>query len=128
MRKMVTGLAVITAMSAGAAVTQLKMAVQDKTDNVKQIVRQIQEDEQAIRLLEAELAYQTSPNRLQEQSNRFLALMAPKASQVLPDPSTIPKRPAGADVDSTVDLSVAREPAPKKPGRKKSYKKRGAQL
>ncbi|PCI63784.1 MAG: hypothetical protein COB37_04135 [Kordiimonadales bacterium] len=125
---MVTGLAVITAMASGAAVLQLKLAVQDKTDNVRKIVQDIQVDERAIRLLEAELAYQTSPNRLQEQSNRFLALMAPKASQVLADPSSIPERPAGARVDSSIDLTVALEPEVKKPTKKRLYKRKGAQL
>ena len=99
MRKTVTSLAAVTAMAAGAAVLQLKMVVQEKTDEIRTIARQIHDDQEAIRILQAEWAYLTTPRLLQDRSIQFLALMPPRAKQILHDPAVIPFRPRGVDVD-----------------------------
>ena len=117
MRKLVTSLAAVTAISAGAAVLQLKMAVQEKTEEVRALARQIHDGQAAIRVLEAEWAYLTGPRILQQRSIQFLALMPPRASQVLPDPVVIPYRPRGTDVaDGAGDVLL---PASDKPKHKK---------
>jgi hypothetical protein len=97
MRRLFTILAAITAVIAGAAVLQLKLAVQEKADEVKAIAARIHEDREAIRVLEAEWAYVTNPRSLQDKSVRFLALMPPKAEQILEDPTVIPFRPRGVE-------------------------------
>ncbi|MFC3053028.1 cell division protein FtsL [Kordiimonas pumila] len=100
MRKYVTTFAAITAIASGVAVLQLKATVQNKTDEIRALVNGIHDDKEAIRVLEAEWAYQSSPHTLQENSIRFLALMPPKANQILSTASVIPLRPEGIKVDS----------------------------
>jgi len=100
MRKAVTVLAAVTAIASGVAVLQLKATIQSKKDDVRALARQIHDDREAIRILEAEWAYQSAPHVLQENSIRFLALMPPKAKQILSSPSIIPFRPKGVDVDA----------------------------
>ncbi|WP_035921440.1 cell division protein FtsL [Kordiimonas gwangyangensis] len=63
MRRLFTILVAITAIIAGAAVLQLKLAVQERADKVKAIAAQIHEDREAIRVLEAEWAYLTNHGR-----------------------------------------------------------------
>ncbi len=99
MRKFVTALAAITAVASGVAVLQLKATVQAKTDEVKALARQIHEDQEAIRVIEAEWAYLTTPSVLQERSIEFLALMPPRAKQIVSDPGAVPFRPKGVEVD-----------------------------
>ncbi len=98
MRKVVTILAATTAVAFGAGVLFLKMAVQTKVDNVKEIAQQIKQDREAIRVLEAEWAYLTTPYVLQDRSIQFLALMPPRAKQIVTNPGLIPFRPKGIDV------------------------------
>lgn len=99
MRRLFTILAAVTALFAGAAVLQLKLAVQEKADEVKALANQIHEDREAIRVLEAEWAYLTTPRALQEKSIRFLALMPPAAEQILSEPDRIPFRPRGVEAE-----------------------------
>lgn len=99
MRKIVTALAAVTAVASGVAVLQLKATVQTKTDAVKALARQIHEDQEAIRVIETEWAYLTTPSVLQERSIEFLALMPPRAKQIVSDPSAVPFRPKGVEVE-----------------------------
>jgi len=129
MRKLVTSFAAITAISAGAAVLQLKMTVQEKTEEVRALAQKIHDDQAAIRVLEAEWAYLTTPRVLQDRSIQFLALMPPKAKQVLHDPVVIPLRPRGIDVDSEADNSIvlpvaAKPDRQKASGKQKTFKKK----
>ena len=127
MRRLFTILVAITAIVAGAAVLQLKLAVQEKADEVKAIAAQIHEDREAIRVLEAEWAYLTNPRSLQDKSVRFLALMPPKAEQILEDPTVIPFRPRGveAEEDPGVLLPTGVE---KKVEKAKPNQKKGTSL
>ena len=121
MRKIVTCLAAVTAIGAGAGVLQLKNTVQERTDEVRAVALQIHQDEEAIRVLEAEWAYLTAPSLLQDRSIQFLALMPPRAKQILHDPVAIPYRPKGVDVDQNAGADVVL-PAAVKPKRQNSEK------
>lgn len=99
MRKLVTVLAAVTAVASGVAVLQLKITVQNKQEEVQALAQQIHEDREAIRVLEAEWAYLTTPHVLQDRSIRFLALMPPRAKQIITDPNAIPYRPRGSETD-----------------------------
>ena len=122
MRRLFTILAAITAVIAGAAVLQLKLAVQEKADEVKALANQIHEDREAIRVLEAEWAFLTTPRSLQDKSVRFLALMPPTAEQILEEPTTIPFRPRGVEAEEDPGVLLptkARDDKDKKPKREK---------
>ncbi len=99
MRRLFTVIAAFCALMAGAALMQLKLAVQDQADKVAALADQIHNDEESLRILEAEWAYLTSPHALQEQSIEFLALMPPTPKQVLGSASDIPLRRSGEVVD-----------------------------
>ena len=99
MRKLLTFLAGLTAIVTGVFVLQLKSTVQEKKKDVAALARQIHDDREAIRVIEAEWAYLTTPRLLQERSIRFLALMPPRAKQILTTPTVIPMRPDGALVE-----------------------------
>lgn len=99
MRKTFTVVAAVSALISGAAVMQLKLAVQDQADHVKSIAEQIHADQADIRVLEAEWAYLTSPATLQEKSIEFLALMPPTPKQVLSSAEEVPLRANSEAVD-----------------------------
>ncbi|GHF23097.1 hypothetical protein GCM10017044_16890 [Kordiimonas sediminis] len=104
MRKGLVILASFIAVAAGVAVLLLKLAVHEKEQELKALHVQIKRDQEAIRVLEAEWAYKTSPSKLQDKSLRFLALMPPKPDQIILTPAVVPLRPTGEEVDSNVDV------------------------
>ncbi|WP_262694883.1 cell division protein FtsL [Kordiimonas aquimaris] len=104
MRKAFTAFAAVSAMISGAAVMQLKLAVQEQADEVEVLAQQIHNDRENIRVLNAEWAYLTSPHALQEKSISFLALMPPAPKQILGSLDDIPFRIKGDAVDG--DASV----------------------
>ena len=110
MRRVFTTIAAVCALLSGAALMQLKLAVQDQAEKVAALADQIHKDQESIRILEAEWAYLTSPQALQEQSIEFLALMPPSPKQVLESVSDIPMRRAKEPVsgDDTVLLPTSR--------------------
>jgi hypothetical protein len=92
MRQYLPFLAAGVALLSGAAVLQLKYAVQEQSSKVKSIARQIHRDEEAIRVLKAEWSYKTTPSVLQDRSLRFLALMPPHSDQIIAGAEVIPFR------------------------------------
>lgn len=116
MRRVFTTIAAICALLSGAALMQLKLAVQDQAEKVVELADQIHKDQESIRILEAEWAYLTSPQALQEQSIEFLALMPPSPKQVLESVADIPMRRAKEPVsgDDTVLLPTSKEVEAKK--------------
>lgn len=130
MRRMVTIVAAVTAIASGAAVLQLKLAVQNKAADVEALAAQIHQDREAIRVLEAEWAFLTTPRSLQDRSIRFLALMPPTAEQVITDPADIPFRPKGieSEGDPGVLLPTATQPAEDKEKQKEREKDKGQSL
>ena len=107
MRRVLPWIAAGLALIAGVAVMQLKFAVQEKADDVAALAQTIRRDREAIRVLDAEWTYLTSPARLQDQSLRFLALMPPKPEQIVGNPTVIPFRPRGLEAPS--DPGVMRD-------------------
>ncbi len=114
MRRVFTTIAAICVLFSGAALMQLKLAVQDQAEKVAALADQIHKDQESIRILEAEWAYLTSPHALQEQSIEFLALMPPSPKQVLGSVAEIPMRRAKEPVsgDDTVLLPAAKKVEP----------------
>jgi len=92
MRRLFTCIAAICALASGAALMQLKHAVQEQAEEVEAIANQIHADQESLRILKAEWAYLTSPRTLQELSIEFLALMPPSPKQVVGSVTDIPMR------------------------------------
>ena len=99
MRNTITMLGVATAIAAGAGVLMLKLTVKEKQEYLQALTQQIQDDQEAMRVMRAEWAYLTSPSKLQDKSVRFLALMPPSPKQVISDPTQIPLRPKGEEAE-----------------------------
>lgn len=112
MRKAMVGVAALSALFSGAAVLQLKYSVQEHADRLEATAAQIHKDREAIRVLEAEWSYLTSPKSLQDKSIEFLALMPPAPEQVIQRISDIPMRMSAEDVDG--NPSVVRQSLRKK--------------
>ena len=109
MRRLFTFIAAICALTSGAALMQLKHAVQEQAEDVDAIAQQIYRDQESLRILEAEWAYLTSPRALQELSIEFLALMPPSPKQVVGSVLDIPLRRSSEIVggDTSVLLPTA---------------------
>jgi hypothetical protein len=127
MRRYITLLAAGVALLSGAAVLQLKYAVQEQSSKVKDIARQIHRDEEAIRVLRAEWAYKTTPSMLQDRSIKFLALMPPHSDQIVVSPKVIPFR-LNVDEEVAPDPGVLRATAAKRQKPRQSRKERGFRL
>lgn len=114
MRRTFTFIAAICALLSGAALLQLKLAVQDQAERVAALADQIHEDEESLRILRAEFAHLTSPSSLQEQSIENLAIMPPRPDQVLGNINDIPFRRSESTVDGSqsVLLPTAERPKP----------------
>lgn len=128
MRKFVTVLAAVTAVASGVAVLQLKATVQAKTEDVKSLARQIHNDREAIRVIEAEWTYLTTPRVLQERSIEFLALMPPRAKQIVSDPDLVPLRPKGVEVEADPGVLLPASEKKTKRNAKADDKQKGRQL
>jgi len=115
MRKFISTLAAITVLASGAAVLKLKVSVQEREEEIRALAQKIHDDQEAIRVLEAEWAYLTTPKSLQDRSVKFLALMPPKARQIIHDPVAVPYRPRGVDVEKGDDKGVLLPASEKEP-------------
>lgn len=126
MRKTFAAIAAFCALMTGAALMQLKLAVQEQADKVAALAEQIHQDQESLRILEAEWAYLTSPQALQEQSIEFLALMPPTPRQVIETARDIPLRRSDEVVseDSSVLLPAAQTPLEKPAGDKVDAKEK----
>lgn len=92
MRNFVAFLAIALAVFSGIAVFYIRYQVGEEIDAINKISRQMAKDRRAIHVLKTEFAYLTSPAQLQELSVNYLAMMPPKASQVLVSLDKIPLR------------------------------------
>jgi len=104
MRKTFTFIAAVCALASGAALMQLKHAVQEQAEEVEAIAQQIHRDQESLRILDAEWAYLTSPRTLQELSIEFLALMPPSPKQVVGAVSDIPLRRSSEVVNGNTSV------------------------
>jgi len=103
MKRSFLGLFVIGTMVMGAVLLQTKYTVQEKARELRELAAQIHKDREAIRVLEAEWAYRTTPSKLQEQSLEYLAMAPVSPRQVVMSVKDVPRR---ADPDAPVEGSV----------------------
>ena len=92
MRRAFTIIAAVCALLSGAALMQLKLAVQNQAERVSELADQIHRDEESLRILKAEFAHLTTPQSLQQQSIENLAIMPPRPDQVIGNIGEIPFR------------------------------------
>jgi hypothetical protein len=78
-------------VSVGYAMFQVKYEVMQQEQTLAGINKQIIEDREQIRVLNAEWSYLTRPSRLEELSGRFLHLTGMTSAQILPL-SAVPER------------------------------------
>lgn len=90
-RLMMIFLMMATVLS-GAVLMRAKYTAQEKARELKVLAHKIHKDREAIRVLRAEWAYKTTPNKLQNQSMDYLALMPIAPSQILSGIDDIPFR------------------------------------
>ncbi len=83
---------ILFAIASVASALTLKYHVQSRAERAEALAHQIAADLEAIRVLKAEWAYLSSPQRVQERSVKFLALMPPTPSQILTSIEDIPFR------------------------------------
>lgn len=100
-RLVLIGLTMAT-VGAGAGVMRLKYEVSQRVDRLEGVARQIASDKQTIRVLEAELAHLTTPERLEMRQGQHLALMPPRPDQIIRSPRNIPLRLVPASSTSAV--------------------------
>lgn len=120
--RLVNIFALVVAVGAGVWVLQLKSSVKDRQQAVKQLERQIRNQREDIRVLQAEWALLSSPALLQKRSIDFLALMPLRAEQVVASPDAVPMRRRG--VDAVPDEGILRDKAQRKRTRSAQRKER----
>jgi cell division protein FtsL len=94
----------------GWAMFQVKYEVMQQEQSLARLNKQIAEEREQIRVLDAEWTYLTRPARLEQLANRFLGLSAMSAAQIV-DPRAIPERPDVAGSTPTPAISPAAAPA-----------------
>jgi len=85
MIRIFAAIAVLTVMISTASVYNLKQATYDLEEKKQDISAQILKDRQAIKVLKAEMAYLSRPDRLERLSRRHLVLDATKNEQLVVD-------------------------------------------
>jgi hypothetical protein len=94
-------------VAVGYAMFQVKYEVMQQEQTLAGINKQIIEDREQIRVLNAEWSYLTRPSRLEELSARFLHLNGMSSAQILPL-SVVPER---ADAGAPLAAVPAAAPA-----------------
>jgi len=64
----------------------IKDSVVTLTLELEEVKKQVQNEEDAIRILKAELAYLGSPERIQKLAHKYLILEKPKVTQITKEP------------------------------------------
>lgn len=85
MIKIFAAFAILTAMISTASVYNLKQATYDLEEKKRDISAQILKDREAIKVLKAEMAYLSRPERLERLSRRHLVLDATQNEQLAAD-------------------------------------------
>ena len=94
-------------IAVGYAMFQVKYEVMQQEQTLAGMNKQITDDREQIRMLNAEWSYLTRPSRVEELSAHFLHLGGVSATQILP-PSAVPERAdAGAPLATTTAAPVA---------------------
>ena len=79
MRKWINVIGVATALGAGIGVLLLKLAIEEKKEEAARIAWGIRQNQEAIRVLETEWSYLTTPSILHDKSVRFSGDYAAKS-------------------------------------------------
>ena len=94
-------------VAVGYAMFQVKYEVMQQEQTLAGLNRQITDDREQIRVLNAEWSYLTRPARIEELSARFLHLNGMNSTQILP-PDAVPERAdAGAPLATTPAATTA---------------------
>lgn len=92
MIKIFAAFAVLTVMISTASVYNLKQATEDLEERKRNISADILKDREAIKVLRAEMAYLSRPERLERLSRRHLVLDTPLTDQITTDLSDLTVR------------------------------------
>ncbi len=84
----------IVVVSTGFAMFAVKYEVQSLSDELTRTLRQTDDTERSVRVLDAEWAYLNRPDALAQMNQRFLSLVPIATKQLRSDFSDIPMRPA----------------------------------
>ena len=123
MKKSASMYLVIVLVMAGIALFGLKHQVETKDRALKALYQQMTEDQQAIRVLNAEWAYLNSPDHLQDLSTRYLGLKALSSDHLVQKVTHLPWRLSTRKMESPLvdqilpqlELPTLKEP-PKEQG------------
>lgn len=110
----------VAAILVGCGLYQLKYEVQAKEERLARLNRQIQLEQEAIHVLNAEWAFLNRPDRLAELANRHLE-MTPVAPAQFGKVTAIPERslvPVVAEAEAAAEPVVTASVAPPKPAAK----------
>ncbi len=80
----------------------IKDSVMTLRSELQEVKKQVRNEEDAIRILKAELAYLGSPERIQKLACKYLTLEKPKVTQMIKDPLI------GDNLESTKILATTR--------------------
>ena len=89
--------------------------VQQAENNLAQIDAAIQQEEEAIRVLNAEWAYLNSPARLETLASEYLKMSSPKPEQMVSSSSSLPEHAPPSDTEiilQEVSQEVPSQPQP----------------
>lgn len=92
MIKIFAAFAVLTVMISTTAVYSLKQATYDLEEKKRNLSAQILKDREAIKVLKAEMAYLSRPERLERLSRRHLVIEATENTQLVSDLETLSVR------------------------------------
>jgi hypothetical protein len=116
--------AVITVIISTTAVYSLKQATEDLEQRKREISSDILKDREAIKVLRAEMAYLSRPERLERLSRRHLVLDTPSTDQITSEISELTVREdlqlANLPVDNFQLLLPRQKPDPKNISRDKN--------
>ncbi len=82
MTRLLTAFGLVLAAAASIGLYQVKYQVQDMERNLAAMKRQIVHDHEEMQVLDAEWSFLNQPERLQDLSRRYLALVPIRASQM----------------------------------------------
>jgi hypothetical protein len=110
---------------AGALLLRTSQSVQIAEDRLVQLKTAVAEEQDSIRLLNAEWAYLNNPERLEKLASRYLDLMPPQPTAMLYEPDEIPAKleetPSSAPPDlaslQTASLESSSPPKSKSPSK-----------
>ena len=99
-------------IAVGYAMFQVKYEVMQQEQTLAGINKQIADDREQIRVLDAEWSYLTRPSRIEELSTRFLHLGGMNSAQILPLTAVPERADAGAALAATPVAPTATAAAP----------------